>query len=125
MDSDGTWAKPSNMSWHYSYTFAAHRNDPGECFWLDHRGDLRHRKDLEEEYIGTSIKDMGREPNEGWMWPKYLWASEVLPEAGIPEGDRLTDGMRENGVMNTRFRWGLNSLPLRLRQGIMMLTLMT
>jgi len=84
------------MSWYYSYIFGSGRKDDGACFWLDHRGDLKHTKDLEEEYIGASLDDLGRKPREDY--PDYLWAANVLPETGIPEGDKLTDGMRENGV---------------------------
>lgn len=105
------------MSWYYSYTFGPDRNDPGECFWLDHRGDLKHRKDREEEYIGASIKDMGREPNQDWMWPDYLWASNVLPEDGIPEGDRLTEGMRENGVHEYKVPLGVKFLAPAFKSG--------
>lgn len=97
MDSDGSWGRASNRSWYYSYIVDVGRRDGGECFWLDHRGDLTHKKDLEEEYIGAQVKDMGKEPKQkdGQDW---LWAGNVPPEAGIPEGDDLSDGMRENGV---------------------------
>ncbi|KAG6362993.1 hypothetical protein INS49_008088 [Diaporthe citri] len=67
----------------------------GECFWLDHRGDLKHKQDLKEDYIGNTVKEMKYRKK---TYSKWLWASEVLPEAGIPQGDDLTDGMRENEV---------------------------
>lgn len=85
------------MSWYYSFIDDVSRPDGGECFWLDHRGDLTHKKDRAEEYIGAKVKHMGKEPKKehGQDW---LWAGNVQPEAGLPEGDDLTDGMRENGV---------------------------
>ncbi|KAK7741555.1 hypothetical protein SLS63_001112 [Diaporthe eres] len=68
----------------------------GECFWLDHRGDLTHKQDLKEDYIGKGVKEMNYRGVKDYS--KWLWASEVVPEAGTPRGDDLTDGMRENGV---------------------------
>lgn len=82
------------MSWYYSYIFESGR-EGGECFWLDHRGDLKHKKDLEEDYIGNTVKELSYHKKES---PKWIWAANVLQETGIPEGDDLTDGMRENGV---------------------------
>lgn len=98
------------MSWYYSYVYDSDARQR-ECFWLDHRGDLTHKKDLEEEYIGAAIEELGRKPNplhlEFPMYPKHLWAQNVVPEAGIPEGDRLTEGMRENGVHEYRVPMGV------------------
>lgn len=83
------------MSWYYSYVIASGRREGGECFWLDHRGDLKHKKDLEEDYIGKIVKEMDYRPKE---YPKWLWAADAQQEDGIPEGEHLTEGMRENGV---------------------------
>lgn len=84
------------MSWYYSFVISSEHKDDGTCFWLDHRGDLKHEKDLEEEYIGANLKELGRKPKK--EYPDYLWAANVLPEEGIPEGEDLNEGMRENGV---------------------------
>lgn len=99
---DGTWGRASNMSWYYSHIIDSGR--PGECFWLDHRGDLKHKKDLEEDYIGNTVKELNHRKKE---YPKWLWASEVLQETGTPVGNDLTDGMRENGVQNCRVPLGV------------------
>lgn len=117
MDSDGTWAQPSNMSQHYSYTFGPNRNDPGECSWLDHRGDLKHKKDLEEEYIAASIEDMGKDRKKNQIRPDYFWSSKVLPETGIPKGDKLTDGMRENEVHEYKVPLGVKFLAPAFKTG--------
>lgn len=96
--SDGSWGRASNMSWYYSYVFSSDRRDDGSCFWLDHRGDLKHKKDLQEEYVTEGLgKGFGKKPDLK-NFPAYLWAAEVIPEAGIPEGEDLNEGMRENGV---------------------------
>lgn len=82
------------MSWYYSYIIEDGR-DHGECFWIDHRGDLKHKKDLEEDYIGNNVKELNYHKKQ---YPKWLWASEVLPEEGIPGDEEITAKMRENGV---------------------------
>lgn len=91
------------MSWYYSYIVESGR-DHGECFWLDHRGDLKHKKDLEEDYIGNTVKELDYHKKD---YPKWLWAENVEPEAGIPEGDDLTDEMRENGVHDYKVPLGI------------------
>lgn len=92
------------MSWYYSYIYDSDGRQR-ECFWLDHRGDLKHKKDLEEEYIGAALDALGRKPTK--YYPDYLWAANVVPEAGIPEGQDLTEGMRENGVADYRVPLGV------------------
>jgi hypothetical protein len=84
------------MSWYFSHLWGKDRLDEGVCFWLDHRGDLKHTEDREEEYIGGSIEDLARDPKE--FYPHHLWADNVEPETGIPEGENLNEGMRKNGV---------------------------
>ncbi|POS79253.1 hypothetical protein DHEL01_v202343 [Diaporthe helianthi] len=88
-------AWPDGRSWVF-YVLTSDRKDDGTCFWLDHRGDLKHKEDLEEEYVTADLPKLGRKPKPGY--PDYLWASKVLPETGIPEGDDLNRGMLENGV---------------------------
>lgn len=83
------------MSWYFSFVYTSDARQR-ECFWLDHRGDLRHTQDLEEEYLGASIGALSKSV-KSW-YPDYFWAKNVVPETGIPEGDLLTEGMRENGV---------------------------
>lgn len=92
------------MSWFYSFIVDSDR-DHGECFWLDHRGDLKHTKDLEEEYIGAYVKELGTKPKK--EYPDWLYASKVLPEAGIPEGADLTKEMRLNGVHDYKVPLGV------------------
>lgn len=91
------------MSWYYSYIVESGR-DHGECFWLDHRGDLKHKKDLEEDYIGNTVKELDYHKKD---YPKWLWAENVEPETGIPEGDDLTDEMRDNGVHDYKVPLGI------------------
>lgn len=107
MDSDGSWGRASNQSWYYSFIVDSGRPEGGECFWLDHRGDLTHKKDRAEEYIGAKVNDLGKQPKKehGQDW---LWAGNVRPEAGIPEEKDLTDGMRENGVHLYEVPLGVN-----------------
>lgn len=103
-NSDGSWGRASNMSWYFSYIYASDARQR-ECFWLDHRGDLKHKQDLKEEYIGASVGALGKKPNKSY--PQYLWAGTVVPENGIPEGDRLTEGMQENGVQDYKAPMGV------------------
>lgn len=74
--------------------------------WLDDRGDLEHKQDLKEEFIGAAVEALGRKEVTKW-YPEYLWDSKVVPETGIPEGDRLTEGMRENGVQDYKVPMGV------------------
>lgn len=92
------------MSWYYSHVFDSGSN-LRECFWLDHRGDLTHKKDLEEEYIADPVGSLGRTPRKDY--PDYLWAANVVPEEGIPEGDDLNEGMRKNRVHEKRVPLGV------------------
>lgn len=66
---------------------------------------MKHKKDLEEEYIGASVEALGRKPTK--HYPDYLWAANVVPEAGIPEGQNLTEGMRQNGVADYKVPLGV------------------
>ncbi|KAG8162250.1 hypothetical protein KVR01_008015 [Diaporthe batatas] len=86
---------PDGRNWVF-YAYTSDKKSDGACFWLDHRGDLKHTKDLEEEYIGANLDQLGRKPKK--EYPSYLWASNVKPETGLPEGEDLNGGMRENGV---------------------------
>lgn len=90
------------MSWYYSYVIESNRQ--GECFWLDHRGDLKHKEDLADDYIQTNVKEINYRKK---TYSKWFFASEVTPETGIPEGDDLTDGMRENGVQEYKVPLGV------------------
>lgn len=92
------------MSWYHSFIFDTDGRNR-ECFWLDHRGDLTHKKDLEEEYIASAVEALGRNPRKDY--PSRLWAANVVPEDGIPEGDNLNEGMRENGVQDYRVPLGV------------------
>lgn len=92
------------MSWYYSYIYDSDSRQR-ECFWLDHRGDLTHKKDLEEEYIGAAVGSLGRKPNR--FYPDTLYAQNVVPETGIPSGDDLNQGMRENGVADYKVPMGV------------------
>lgn len=95
------------MSWYYSNIYdsdAAMR----ECFWLDHRGTLKHDQDLKEEFIASPIPALGHKQRK--EYPSYLWASSVVPEDGIPLGDDLTEGMRANEVDQYRVPLGLKIL---------------
>lgn len=101
-DSDGSWGKASNVSWYHAHVVDSHGNQR-YCFWLDHAGNLDSTQDKEDEYlagpkgpgrIGNALPKMAKPHN----WPKWLWASDVLDEEGIPTGDELTEGMKKNGV---------------------------
>lgn len=69
-----------------------------------HRGDLKHRKDLEEDYVGNTVKELNYRKKE---YSKWLWASNVPPEAGALKGDDPTDGLGENGVLEYKVPLGV------------------
>lgn len=90
------------MSWYYAFVYDSDSRQQ-ECFWLDARGDLKHKKDLEEQWFHKQVKAItGKEEYYDWLNP-----TRVIPETGIPEGDRLTEGMRENGVHEYKVPMGV------------------
>ncbi|KAL2291418.1 hypothetical protein FJTKL_12822 [Diaporthe vaccinii] len=90
------------MSWYFSYVYDSDSRQQ-ECFWLDHRGDLKHKEDLEEDWLLKTIHS--KMPKS--IPPTWALTTNVIPEAGIPEGDRLNDGMRENGVPDYKVPMGV------------------
>ncbi|KAL1858762.1 hypothetical protein Daus18300_009896 [Diaporthe australafricana] len=92
------------------WMFHIYDSDAGmrECFWLDHRGTLKHDQDLKEEFVADPIHALGHKQRK--EYPAYLWASSVIPEAGIPQGDDLTEGMRVNEVDQYRVPMGVKFL---------------
>lgn len=90
------------MSWYYAFVYDSDSRQQ-ECFWLDARGDLKHKKDLEEDWFLRQVKaHTGTDRVTEYLDPK-----KVVPETGIPEGDRLTEGMRENGVHEYKVPMGV------------------
>ncbi|KAI3391304.1 hypothetical protein diail_7611 [Diaporthe ilicicola] len=106
---DGSWGRASNMSWYHSHTYGGDGR-PQECFWLDHRGTLKHDQDRKEEYILADndfpykYRDPSKKATEYISWLK---ASSVDPEDGIPTGSELLEGMRANEVDQYRVPLGV------------------
>lgn len=105
------------MSWYYGYIYDSDSRQQ-ECFWLDHTGSL---KGEEIDWIVRSVHDKApksyvapwaspKAPD--WVVPPNLkpetkWGPYLIPEAGIPEGDRLTEGMKKNGVADYKVAMGV------------------
>lgn len=89
------------MSWYLSYIFDSDSRQQ-ECFWLDHAGSLRGE---EVDWIGEITRD--RAPESFAPYWAVPTKAKDLPEAGIPEGDHLTEGMKENGVADYKVAMGV------------------
>lgn len=112
------------MSWYFSYVYDSDSRQQ-ECFWLDHTGSL---KGEEVDWIYKSIRESGKGPKTylplwtspkgpDWVVPPNLKRDNIIPEAGIPEGDHLTEGMRENGVADYKVPMGVKWHVPALRAG--------
>lgn len=105
------------MSWYFSYVYDSDSRQQ-ECFWLDHTGSL---KGEEFDWVWESVHGrMSRSSSifippwtspktPDWVVPPDMknWGPFVIPEAGIPEGDHLTEGMRENRVADYKVAMGV------------------
>lgn len=94
------------MSWYFGYVYDSDSRQQ-ECFWLDHTGSLN---DEEVNWVYKSIVESGVAPKAWlpeWTFPRAPTRDPKKMEAGIPEGDRLTEGMRENGVADYKVAMGV------------------
>lgn len=115
------------MSWYFSYVYDSDTRQQ-ECFWLDHTGSL---KGEEVDWISEAVHDRVPESfppiwavpkSPDWVVPPKgvdpkHWPPNRIPEAGIPEGDRLTEGMRENGVADYKVAMGVKWHAPALKAG--------
>lgn len=95
------------MSWYFSYIYDSDSRQQ-ECFWLDHSGRLKGEKTdwvkkITHEHAPNSFAPWWADPERAGTEP----GAGIIPEAGIPEGDLLTEGMRENGVADYKVPMGV------------------
>lgn len=103
------------MSWYFGYVYDSDSRQQ-ECFWLDHAGSLKGEEvdwvheSTKNRLAGSYIPPWTSPKTPDWVVPPDLkgkWNPSVIPEAGIPEGDHLTEGMRENGVADYKVAMGV------------------